>query len=251
MTDAPKLERLILDAWPARERAVLHGWTLLADGGVTGRVNTAAPLAFDGGDLDAAIDAAALWHAARGVQPCFKIADGACAPPQLAETLAARGWRAHTETLVMTAPIEVALRALGDARDVALSPDYTSAIDAVVRETSASEAEYAERSGIARRAPQPRRFASLAQSGDTAAVGLSVVTGAYAAVFLMRTAPAHRRKGLARAILAALLAWARSEGATHAYLQVEAANAPAVALYRASAFDLAYSYRYWRPEGPQ
>ena len=44
---AAVLERLILDAWPARERGAFGGWTLLADGGVTGRVNAVAPLGFD------------------------------------------------------------------------------------------------------------------------------------------------------------------------------------------------------------
>ena len=55
---AALLERLILDAWPARERGVWGGWTLLADNGVTGRVNAVAPLAFDAMlDLDDAIAA--------------------------------------------------------------------------------------------------------------------------------------------------------------------------------------------------
>jgi ribosomal protein S18 acetylase RimI-like enzyme len=245
MTDAATLERLILDAWPARERGALDGWTLLADAGVTGRVNAAAPLAFDGGDVEAAIDAASAWLGARGVRPCFKIADSACAPARLPETLAARGWAAHTETLVMTARIADALARIG-AGDATLSADYTDAIDAVVRETAASPEEYAERSGIARRTPQPRRFAQVERDREAAAVGLSVITEGHAAIFLMRTAPTFRRQGLARAILATLLDWARREGAEHTYLQVEAANAPAIALYERAGFTTAYAYRYWR-----
>ncbi len=209
-----------------------------------------APLAFDAAlDLDNAIAAATTWQAARGNRPCFKIADGACAPASLPDTLTAKGWRPHTPTLVMTATIDEAIARLPAPRDaVTLTSVLVSPIDAIIRDTAASSAEYAERSGIAARTPAPRRFAMLERDGSTAAVGLAVVSEGWAAIFLMRTHPAHRRQGLARDILAALLAWARGAGATNAYLQVEAANAPAIALYAAAAFETAYSYSYWRPE---
>lgn len=215
-----------------------------ADGGVTGRPNAICPLAYDGADVEAAIDEAVMWQAERGLSPCFKIADNVCAPVDLPARLRARGWRADTETLVMTARLYSGGGASGAA--AMLTPDYVDAFDSVVRETSASPAEYAERSGLSRRTPQPRRFAVLARDGVTAAVGQSVVTGDHAAIFLMRTAPAFRRQGLARKILTALLGWAQSEGASHAYLQVEAANAPAIALYERAGFKMAYAYRYWR-----
>ena len=197
--------------------------------------------------------------------------------------LARRGWLPHTETLVMTVAIDEALSRLaspavipGRAQrepgtqgsrapsldpwvpdrasgasgmtEILLEDSYTTRIDAIIRDTAASDEEYAERSAIAARTPRPRRFAMLQRDGATAAVGLTVVTGAWAAIFLMRTHPAHRRRGLARDILAALLGWARDQGASHAFLQVEAANASAIALYAGAAFESAYSYRYWRPE---
>ncbi|MNL85424.1 Mycothiol acetyltransferase [compost metagenome] len=64
----------------------------------------------------------------------------------------------------------------------------------------------------------------------------------------MRTLPGHRRKGLASRILAALLHEARTLGARRAYLQVEADNAPAIALYSGLGFTPAYGYRYWMVE---
>jgi GNAT superfamily N-acetyltransferase len=247
--NAARLERLILDAWPARERAALNGWTLLSDAGVTGRVNAIAPLAYDGADLDAAIAAAVTWQAARGNRPCFKIADGVCAPSNLPDVLAQKGWRAHTPTRVMAATLEDTLARLpAPVSSISLTPDLLPAIDAIIAETATSEAEYAERRGIAARTPQPRRFAVLERDRAAAATGLTVLTGGWAAIFLMRTHPTHRRQGLARDILTALLRWARDAGASHAYLQVEASNAPAIALYEAAGFATAYAYAYWRPE---
>ena len=49
--------------------------------------------------------------------------------------------------------------------------------------------------------------------------------------------------------MSALLCWGWEQGATHAYLQVNASNAPALALYRAFGFRTAYEYWYrGRPE---
>lgn len=50
------------------------------------------------------------------------------------------------------------------------------------------------------------------------------------------TAPAARRRGLAAALLAAGLERLRAEGAAACFLEVEAGNAPAIALYRRLGF---------------
>jgi len=241
--DFTRLERLLLAAWPARESATLHGWTLLTDGGATGRANAVAPLSFDGA-IGAAIGDVQKHYQSRGMRPTFRIARGACAPRDLAEVLSARGWRPSQQTLVMAAPIATALQTLPDPADITLGPDYPDAVDAILKETSATPAEYEERRGLAQRTPAPRAFALA----GTASVGLCVVVEDMAGVFLMRTQPAQRRKGHARRILAALLRFGRDAGAAHAFLQVEASNDPAIALYEGAAFKTVYSYDYWREE---
>ena len=50
------------------------------------------------------------------------------------------------------------------------------------------------------------------------------------------THPAARRRGYARAVLAALFAEARRRGVASVTLEVRASNAPAIALYRAFGF---------------
>lgn len=241
--DITTLERRLLTAWPAREVETLHGWTLLTDTGATGRVNAAAPLAFNGA-LGAAIIDVQTHYNARGMRPTFRIARGFAAPRDLPEALAARGWKPSQQTLVMAAPIGPTLAALPDPSGVTLGADYPDAVDAILKETSASAAEYEERRGLAQRTPAPRAFALAGEH----AVGLSVIVDGMAGIFLMRTHPAHRRQGHGRRILAALLRWARENGATDAFLQVEASNQPAIALYEAAAFKTVYSYDYWREE---
>jgi N-acetylglutamate synthase len=71
------------------------------------------------------------------------------------------------------------------------------------------------------------------------------VEGEWAGVFGMRTVAALRRRGLARRVFESLCAMACGAGARRGYLQVEAGNDAAVALYAGSGFVEAYRYRYW------
>ena len=61
--------------------------------------------------------------------------------------------------------------------------------------------------------------------------------------------PAHRRRGLARTIMAALLEWGAERGATTAYLQVLGDNTPALGLYEGLGFTTHHAYAYLTP-GP-
>lgn len=226
---------------------LLHGWSVSTDGGATGRPNAVSPLKFEG-RLGEAITEVERHYKSRGIRPAFRIARGACAPVDLPEVLISHGWKPSEETLVMTASLAGALSRLGPADGVVLCDDCPPAVDAIIRETSGSAAEYEERRGLALRTPQPRAFAMVPDGEPAQAIGLSVIVQDQAAIFLMRTHPAHRRKGLARRVLSGLLRWASAKGATGAFLQVEADNAPAVSLYKAAAFKSVYSYDYWREE---
>src|SRR5262249_1011848 len=84
--------------------------------------------------------------------------------------------------------------------------------------------------------PEIVTFASLAAGGTTVAIGRGVVTGNWLGIAAMAARPEHRGNGLARRILRTLLAWGARRGAARCYLQVETANAPAVALYTGAGF---------------
>src|SRR5205807_1138316 len=88
----------------------------------------------------------------------------------------------------------------------------------------------------------PARFALLAVDGEPAGLAYGAIHDGLLCYESVVTAPLHRRQGYSRRIIAALAAWAREEGATGACLEVEAGNAPALALY--AQFGLAERYRY-------
>ncbi len=77
-----------------------------------------------------------------------------------------------------------------------------------------------------------------------ACAGQVAVDGEVAGLFDVVTAEGARGRGHATRVCAALLAWARGQGARTAYLQVSADNAPAVALYRRFGFATLYTYHY-------
>ncbi|MBW6505802.1 MAG: GNAT family N-acetyltransferase [Rhodobacteraceae bacterium] len=70
--------------------------------------------------------------------------------------------------------------------------------------------------------------------GDSRGFVLGRAAAGEAELLTLAVAPALRRQGLGRALLAAFEAAAQAEGAGVAYLEVAAANAPARALYAAA-----------------
>jgi N-acetylglutamate synthase len=61
------------------------------------------------------------------------------------------------------------------------------------------------------------------------------------------TDPEHRGRGLMRSVLAHLLDWAASQGATTTYLHTLADNGPALRLYDRVGFLTHHTYRYFTP----
>lgn len=238
------LERACLEAWPARVREQKLGWEFRATGDFSGRANAVWPLAWDGGaDLSHAIAEARAWCVAQAITPTFKLADGATAPADLPDALLAAGLTPRTETYVMTR--DVAVTPLGDAA-VELHDQPSPDIWAPLDESAPGPGDAAERREIVERIAVPRVFALVRMDNKPAAVGLGVLSGPHIGLYLMRTSPWARRRGFARDIVHALIGWGAAHGADTAYLQVEAANEVAVALYVREGFNIAYRYRYWR-----
>jgi N-acetylglutamate synthase len=259
LTQAPSplaLEEATLATWRAREDESHFGWRFLAEAGFSGRVNAVWPLAWTGPvGVGPAIEAAEAWYAARSLPCVFKIADSCAFPYGLPEELAARGYAPDTETLVMHCglaragvPLDAPWGLLAEAsgEDIVLTAHRPSVFETVLG-LDASPGDAAERLAVLGRTPRPRAFGVIRRDHRPAAVGMmSLAPNGYAGVYAMRTLAPFRRQGLAMALLDALAAAAEHAKAHSLFLQVEAANGPAIALYRRAGFETAYAYRYWR-----
>ena len=273
-----RLEHATLTAWPAAVRESRFGWEFCATRGCSGRVNSIWPLAWTRESaIELAIAHAVAWCEQNGIDPCFRLSDGLVAPVDLPRFLKIAGYAPQNETLVMTLPLQregSLQQAQGSARfdgagppvrlpepaedgacaDIELveTPDET--IWSPLRAAAPSDADFAERQDIVARIAVPRAFARASLDGKPAAIGMGVLTpdpeGNLLGLYLMRTAPDARRRGLAREIVAALLDWGAARGARCAYLQVEKHNTAAVTLYERAGFTTAYAYWYWRRPSP-
>jgi len=235
-----ELEPIAARGWPAARSGRLGGWLLFASDGHSGRINACWPIGEPGLPLDEAVAWAEAWYVRRGLPTLFKIVEAACDPAELPQFLTARGYRPHTETLLMTGGVNGV-----ESGVVSVSDRLEAQFADVFAATGAGQGDSAERLAALARMPTPRGFARLDIDGATAAIGACAVDGEWAGVFAMRTDPRRRRSGLARGVLGGLLAFAQRSGARHAYLQVEATNIAALALYRQAGFEEAYRYRYW------
>ncbi|WP_433115344.1 GNAT family N-acetyltransferase [Micromonospora sp. CA-246542] len=237
------LERAANEAWPAPTRGRLGDWLLRSAEGWTGRANSALPIGDPDRPLPAAVDAVERWYAERG-QPAMINTPLPLAAPVGAE-LDERGWTTRPPTLVQTAPLPL------PALTVAAAPAVDAVLELVTVPSEDWLAIAAGRKGglpdAARHvltAVDQVRFAHGYVDGALAAIGRATVTGQgrWLGLSLIEVVPAARRQGLARRVIGELAAWGVSAGATHAFLQVEQRNTPAIALYRTLNFTTHHTY---------
>ncbi|PPF32583.1 GNAT family N-acetyltransferase [Rathayibacter sp. AY1A2] len=257
--DPRLLDRLAADAWPALVRRPLGPWELRASAGVTKRANSVLASG-DVVDQEAALDAAEAFAREHGIAPLVQI--GPPSPAGLTGLLAERGAAPIDRTLVLTGSVQEALAAL---LATSRSAPSGSAPRPRVRLAPAPDEDWLAlwwsvdgRGGAEERAVAERILAgcpssyALAVDGDgPAATGrLALVTAPdgelWGGLFALATRPDARRRGLASAVIRALLEDASGRGVARFWLQVLAENAGARRLYASLGCRESSWYEYWR-----
>jgi N-acetylglutamate synthase len=231
------IEEAAVRSWPALHRASIDGWLWRCTSGGSVRANTVATLKFSGDDVEAAIDEAERLYQAAGAPSCFTISE-VSTPSDLDQRLAARGYGRGDDHVTMRKSVSAG-SAPADA--AALGAEPTPEWMAVYLSGLTGD-----RRGVAPRIlaglPRHRMYFACVRQGRLASSGLSIADGQFASVQCMATAQDAQRQGGARAVVAAIEAWAASQGCTTLYLQTGADNAAAIGLYEACGFDLAGRY---------
>ena len=229
-----ELEEISAKGWRAADTEELGGWTLRANNGFTLRANSVHAVRRPSLPLDEALAYARQWYADRGLPLRVNL------PTEgrrlLDASLGERGFEAGPDNHIMVGRLD-ALHAdpLG-AEVVADPPD-----EWFTHYRSGRGAEPAARALLLRH--DTVGFASIRSGGEIVAIGRGTVDDGWLGVTAMAVDPAHRRQGLATAILAALWAWGRAEGAGRSYLHVESLNEPAVSLYLGLGYWVHHNYR--------
>jgi ribosomal protein S18 acetylase RimI-like enzyme len=246
-----RIEEACWNAFPSLQQVLLGDWLLRFSEGLTRRANSVNPLSARPEDIAAAITAGEALYHAHGLPAIFRVPS--IVGPALNRGLSARGYASEGESCVLYGAI--AGLDLGAGPGVA-APDpavrlWRSPRAEWLRAMARLQGHTAAQSRVYRRIVGaiaiPARFALLAVDGAPAALAYGAIHDGLLVYESVVTDPARRRQGLARRVIASLAGWARDSGATGACLEVEAANAPARALY--AGFGLGtelYRYHYRR-----
>ncbi|MFE0463801.1 GNAT family N-acetyltransferase [Kitasatospora sp. NPDC058965] len=252
--DPVALQRIAARGWPAVEQEQLGEWTLRAAAGFTRRANSVQALGDPGLPLDRALDRVRQWYAGRGL-PAFVEVIEPGSPAELTAVLDRLG-AAYAPTLVRTAPLTALTRAPGvteaSVSRVRLSRRADDAWMSVYHRVGEAPAAEAAAALVLHGGPSVWFAAVPAPDGSAPlAIGRCVVDGPWACLGAIEVRPAARRQGLASALMAVLAARAAEEGAQAAYLQVEAENDGALALYDRLGFTTSHTYHYARLPQPE
>ncbi len=240
-----ELDELAARCWPAADEELHGGWTLRYAGGFTFRANSVRARVLDG-DAEAAIDEAERAYRARGLRAVFHLSPVAD-PPDLDERLARRGYALEHASAVLACDIAEAMRRIGPPPHAV---ELGSRLDQPWLETfRQAERRWPSEQNVAAEhvlttGADDRRFALASVEGAPAATGYARIADEWLYLSCIATVPALRRGGLGRAVSAALLGFGHAGGARSAFLEVDARNEAAIALYASLGFRPVYGYHY-------
>ncbi len=231
---------------PPLDSSHVGDWWLRSAHGYTGRANSTLPLGDPGAPLDLAVQQVTDWYAERDAPALFQLYGPVGADPTsdpLGALLAAEDWRIFQRTLVMTA----------DASAIASDSTGAAAISVTDRPDSdwwsgASPRALAHRetlSAMLRLVPDGAYLSSYINE-EVVGHARTVHSSGWCGVFDVHTRADVRRRGVARALLAASARDALEHGSRLLYLQVSADNEPATTLYRSLGFEVHHEYHYAR-----
>lgn len=243
-----RLEAVGFRAWPAAVTRYDGSWLYrLTAGHPSRRLNSVSPL--DPGDCrDIAIrlEKAAKRFADYG-RPLL-IRQTPLTPPALIAFMDAAGWAEAGHTHVMMAELATLPRE-EDALDHLPSRDVGRYVDARIRVAGDDPALKPGLTEVVNAIkPETGLFIFEEPGFGPTAVALAVLDNDLAGLLQMAVAPGRRGRGIGTALLHAALRWAKLKGARQAWLQVEAGNVPALALYRRAGFKDIYDYSYRGPD---
>jgi GNAT superfamily N-acetyltransferase len=236
-----RLEDAGLSSSQPSQQSIYDGWLLRYSPGKAKRARSVNAIGAGRIPLDAKIAAAEAFYRRVGL-PCLYRITPFTQPAELDRVLDRAGYLAREESRVMWLDAVAFDRG---AATVALDSVATSEFAAVAGTLRGSPpAEAAAESQRIARCTLPSHSMMARDGAAAIACGQIVIDGDCVGLFNMVTAVEHRGRGLATAIVAALLERGVQAGARVAYLQVDAVNAPARHVYRKFGFRDRYAYWY-------
>lgn len=250
-----RLGEALIAGWRPLQRLDADGFAVLRSRGVTRRAHSIIGLDAPVSDpeLTAALDRVESLVAMTGERPTHRILEG-ITPPALEALLEARGDESVGGSEILERQLTGTLPRPHPSAVIATGALDEAWFEAAWR-LAPREGEGARETMHDILAGTPAIQVRL-PAGETpdAAVGraalVSVGKETLVVLNMIAVDPAHRRRGLGRALSGTLLALAAVQGATRALLEVESENTPARTLYRDLGFRRIGGYHYRVGTGP-
>lgn len=244
-----RVEETCLKAFPALRQATVGDWLLRFAGGVSRRANCANPRHARPGAGEDVVAACGALFRGEGLPVIFRI-------PSLVDAgidrlLERLGYAAEGETLTLHGSLD-GVDARPDPAVELLPRPGPEWVAAMARQQGYQREKAVTYGRIVGSIEVATAFAALRRDGALAALAFGAIHDGLLCFESVVTAAEHRGRGYGRRVLAALIAWGAGGGARGMCLQVQADNAPAIALYRSLGLNTElYRYHYRRePAAP-
>ncbi len=239
-----QIEEAGLNAWPAVRQVVFDGWLLRFTGGYSKRVNSVNYLYPSTLHLDEKIRYCEEVFNRLKLPMIFRLVD-LMTEPGVVEALDIAGYRAFDPTLVLGCHL-IAFDSLASTASYFKEASLDQWVDVRAELSGKPVAEWQIYKEIVSCIVPEKTLLVLYEGDQPVACGMGVMERALLGYFSIYTAEDFRRQGYSQQVMQALTQWGIKKGASFGYLQVEADNDPALALYKKLGFEKCYSYEYYR-----
>ena len=245
-TFVKQIEEAGLNAWPAVNQVLFDGWLLRFAGGYSKRVNSINLLWTSTLPLDEKIRYCEAVYRRLELPVIFRLVEQ-LAEQGLAEALDKAGYRSFDSTLVLGCKLKEEERV--DPALTTRALDIESWVTLRVDLSGTDLKEWTVYREIIHCIIPEKILLGLFLGDRPVACGMGVVERHLLGYFSIYTAEDFRRQGYSQQVMQALTHWGVEKGASFGYLQVEADNEPALALYKKLGFASCYQYFYYSQNG--
>jgi N-acetylglutamate synthase len=228
------LEERLVNVWPSVDTLMIDGWAVRLANGYTSRANSASAVVSGAAMPPDLLDAIERIYAGAGLPAAVRVTP--VCDPAVEKLLLTRGYRVKDRSRIML--LDLAAYA-GLAPDPRVRIERTPTrrwIDGVCAHQVPEKRNARHLEHIVSRIRVPAGFAAIEADGADVGFAMCAVDRGYAEIGSVILAADQRGRGLGRALMDALLAFAAAERAHHAFLQVDAANTVAIRLYASQGF---------------
>ncbi len=239
-----RIEDASLNASAPPQQLWLDGWLVRLCPGEAKRARSVNPVAIGRRPLAEKLAETEALYREAGLPLILRLTPFT-QPADIDHQLAAQGFQAFDRSWVMVRRLDPSAPLAPARPELTLSAVSPQEFSETVGSWHGTPSEH--RQAHVRRllgSPVPYTGFVVRREGEALACGQFTVEGELAGLYDVFTAPAARGQGVARWLCARLLDEALARGARTAYLQVDAENAAARAVYHRLGFADGYTYHY-------